>query len=236
LHPLAAKPRTTDKFGKFILEQYAPVSHNYGFHFRKFDENVNTPIIRKVVREAPISNKGHITVYLPAMDDERIVKKLQAINKDIEWQVFNKHAKTLYRKKNVTVLPLNNQLFIDSMASSNGVLCNAGFGTASEALFLGKKLMVIPMKTQYEQQCNAAVLNSMGVGVVKNLKEKRFDKIRNWIEDGAIVPVHYPDQTAELVDKIISRHAGQPFDEDASQGNLRAFNRILGQRNLAAAF
>lgn len=236
LHPLAAKPRVTDKFGKFILEHYAPVSHNYGFHFKKFDENVNTPIIRKVVRDAEISNKGHITVYLPAMDDDRIVKKLNAIDRDVKWEVFNKHAKTIYKKKNVTVLPLNNQLFINSMASSDGVFCNAGFGTASEALFLGKKLMVIPMKTQYEQQCNAAVLKSMGVGVVKSLKEKHFEKIQNWIESGVVVPVNYPDQTAELVDKIITRHAGQKFDDDDSKTNIKNFKRIIGQQNLAATF
>ncbi len=42
------------------------------------------------------------------------------------------------------IYPINADAFLKSMASSAGVLCNAGFGTTSEALFLKKKLLVIP--------------------------------------------------------------------------------------------
>ena len=75
LHPLAPKPESSDTIGKLVLEHYAPCSTNYGFHFKRFDETVYTPIIRKEVREEPITNKGHITVYLPSFDDERILHK-----------------------------------------------------------------------------------------------------------------------------------------------------------------
>jgi hypothetical protein len=35
------------------------------------------------------------------------------------------------------------------------------FETPAEALFLGKKLLVIPMTGQYEQECNAAALAAL---------------------------------------------------------------------------
>jgi hypothetical protein len=37
-------------------------------------------------------------------------------------------------------------------------LCNAGFETPAEALFMDKKLFVIPIHNQYEQECNACAL------------------------------------------------------------------------------
>jgi len=47
-------------------------------------------------------------------------------------------------------------------SKATGVFCGAGFETPAEAMFLKKKLMVIPMKGQYEQQCNAAALEEIG--------------------------------------------------------------------------
>lgn len=58
-------------------------------------------------------------------------------------------------------------------------MCGAGFETPEEALFLGKKLMVIPIKGQYEQQCNVAALKEMGVPVIKSLKTKHVEKVNN---------------------------------------------------------
>jgi hypothetical protein len=93
------------------------------------------------------------------------------------------------------------------MASSNGVLCGAGFEGPAEALFLGKKLMVIPMTGQYEQQCNAAALATMSVPVIKSLSRKYHDRISLWVKGGKPVTVHYPDQTAEIVDRLMREHA-----------------------------
>ncbi len=211
LHPLAPKPKKTDLLGKIILERYAPTIFNYGYHFKSIDKNIYTPIIRREIREQKITNKGHYTVYLPSYDDDRIIKHLKKF-KDVEWQVFSKHNTKKYTQKNLLIQPLDKDLFLKSMASANGVLCNAGFGTTSEALFMKKKLLVIPMKTQYEQHCNAAMLKSMGVPVVKKLKEKHADKIKNWLEDNTIVKVNYPDNTEKIIDTIIENHAGKAVD------------------------
>ena len=97
---------------------------------------------------------------------------------------------------------------MQSIATSKGVLCNAGFGTVSEALFLKKKLMVIPMKRQFEQACNAAMLKEMGVPVLKKLNLETISKIKKWIADDTIVEVDYPDNAEEIVNLIVENHAG----------------------------
>ncbi|MEO6721489.1 MAG: glycosyltransferase family protein, partial [Ferruginibacter sp.] len=181
----------------------------YGFHFKAYDTNIFTPVIRQEVREQVVKNKGHYTVYLPAYDDKRILKVLRKC-KDIQWQVFSKHNKKPYKEKNIFIEPISNEAFIKSMATSAGVLCGAGFETPAEALFMEKKLLVIPMKGQYEQHCNAAALKEMGVPILKSLKLKHIDKIKSWIKEAVIIPVDYPDNTAEIINKIIAEHNPAP--------------------------
>ena len=207
LHPLAPKPKKNDIIGKLVLQNYAPTTYNYGFHFKRLDGTIFTPIIRKQVRELTPTNKGHYTVYLPSYDDNQILKWLRKMP-TINWQVFSKNSKKEIQIKNIIITPINTDLFLKSMASAEGVLCNAGFGTASEALFLKKKLMVIPMKKQLEQAYNAEMLNEMGVSVIKKLSNKNIPKIQKWLDEDTIVTVDYPDNTEEIVSLIVSNHAG----------------------------
>ena len=65
------------------------------------------------------------------------------------------------------------------------------------------------MKNQYEQQLNAAALREMGVPVIKNLKPKNADVIKDWLENGQVIPVNYPDITQEIIDKVIAKHGVQ---------------------------
>lgn len=112
-----------------------------------------------------------------------------------------KHSKKSYTIGNVVVRPITNNEFVSDMAKSKGVLCGAGFETPAEALYLRKKLMVIPMKGQFEQQCNAAALQEMGVPVIKNLKTKHFNEKRTWLDSDKIVEVNYPDHTKMVLRK-----------------------------------
>ncbi len=223
LHPLAPKPKKNDIIGKLVLQNYAPTTYNYGFHFKRLDGTIFTPIIRKQVRELTPSNEGHYTVYLPSYDDSQILKwlkKMPAIN----WQVFSKNSKKDIQIKNIRITPINTDLFLKSMASAEGVLCNAGFGTASEALFLKKKLMVIPMKKQLEQAYNAQMLQEMGVAVIKKLNADTIPKIRKWLNDDTIVAVDYPDNTEEIVSLIVTNHAGnKKFNTNYESDNYTFF-------------
>ncbi len=205
LTTLFPHPEQHDPMGKLILQQYAPANSKYGFHFKGDNKSVFTPVVRQQVREHIITDAGHYTVYLPSYGDKELIKKL-SVYKDVKWDVFSKHNNKKQQHKNITIQPIDNVLFTASMASSTGVLCGAGFETPAEALFLGKKLLVIPMKNQYEQQLNAAALKSMGVPVIKSLKSKYGPVVKEWLENGTVIPVDYPDRTQEIVDMIVAKH------------------------------
>ena len=202
------KPAKPGGLGRAILKRYAPATARYGFHFQPYDDNIFTPIIRQQVRDQIVRNDGHYTVYLPAYGNDRILKVLRQCQ-SIKWEVFSKHSKEEIHDGNISIFPVSNEAFLESMATSSGILCGAGFETPAEALYMGKKLLVIPMKDQYEQQCNAAALAEMGVPVLKSLKLKHLPFIHDWILQGEVVQVYYPDHTEEILHKIISENTGE---------------------------
>ncbi len=197
----APVPKKADPFGQYILKNYAPTDVYFGFHFEAYDQHIFTPVIRSQIRQHEIDERGYYTVYLPSYDEEVLISRLQYFG-NIQWHVFSKHSRTGSKHGNVSILPISGDRFADDMAYADGVLCGAGFETPAEALFMNKKLLVIPMKGQYEQQCNAAALALMGVPVIKSLKTKHNDTIASWLESDERVTVFYPDQTRMVIRKL----------------------------------
>lgn len=205
LDPASPKPDDSDMLGKFIMKNYAPCSAAYGFHFKAYSEQIFTPVIRQSIRALSPRDDGHYTVYLPAYDDAHLLKNLSKFP-DIKWEVFSKHNKSPFRVKNVSINPIQSETFVHSMSTSSGVLCGAGFETPAEALYLGKKLLVIPMKNQYEQHLNAAALEQMGVPVIHSLKKKSEYEIEAWLNSKNSVQVDYPDNTSDIIHQILKKH------------------------------
>ncbi len=211
------KPKKTDPIGKAVLNNYAPVTDTYGFHFDKFDTNIFTPVIRDQIRNAISETKQYYTVYLPAYSDERIIKVLSTL-KNVQWEVFSKHSTKEYQEKNIHIRPINNDDFIERLVNCKGILCGAGFETPAEALYLKKKLLVIPMKGQYEQQCNAAALKKMGVPVIKSLKQKHIATIQTWLDADQFIPVDYPDDTEKIINMVLKKHGSAELNKKAVLG------------------
>ena len=210
MHRAAPRPDDEDPAGRAVLKHYAPSTAQYGFHFQRYAPEIFTPVIRQQVRELTPRNEGHYTVYLPAYEEEILVERLQHLSRTARWEVFSKHSRTPAEYGNVRLWPVSGSAFLDSLARSAGVLCGAGFETPAEALYLGKKLLVMPMKQQYEQQCNAAALAKMNVPVIKNFKDKSLDFVDQWLQQDEVVAVDYPDQTAAVIEQLLREQAPRP--------------------------
>ena len=206
LAPNSPRAEDDDKLGRLVLNYYAPVTAAYGFHFQRYNNSIYTPIIRKEIRQLKTKDDGHYTVYLPSYSDNKIINRLNYFS-DVRWEVFSKHTKKAYIKNNVLIRPIESKHFMESLTTCTGILCGAGFATPSEALYLKKKLMVIPMKSQYEQQCNAEALKQMGVAVMKSLKKKHRSVLQEWLNSDKIVKVDYPDNVSEIIAEIFRNHA-----------------------------
>ncbi|MGZ3926884.1 MAG: glycosyltransferase family protein [Mucilaginibacter sp.] len=193
-------------YAEWLFKYYSPTTHHIGFHFEKYADFIHTPVIRSDIRNLSPTNLGHYTVYLPAYDDKILVNYLSQA-KDVEWHIFSKRQKTPYRSGNIQIFPVNNEAFNKSMASCEGLLTGGGFEGPAEALFLQKKVLMIPMRGQYEQQCNALGASRMGVPVIHTIDESFAGHINRWIEDDKRVKVNFPDETAQIIDNMIKQYA-----------------------------
>lgn len=188
------KPISKDFIGKFTLKHYAPSKNKIGFHFQNYHPQIKKPVIRKKIRLLNPSKKGFFVVYLPSFSDENLVKVLKEI--DVQWKVFSKYAQHQTKAGNVEIFPIDENEFLRNFETCEGILCSAGFEGPAEALFLNKKLFVIPINHQYEQECNAFALQQMGIKTSKILD---VTEIKNWVNSAESFEVHYPDDIEEII-------------------------------------
>lgn len=199
------RPKTID-WGKLILDKYAPAKHHVGFHFHKYDDFIYTPIIRSEIRTLTPANHGYYTVYLPAVDDKTLVQLLKQIPQ-VQWQVFAKHTNRSYVDGNVSVAPINNEKYMQSLAKCEGLFTGGGFEGPAEALYLGKKLLVAPMRFQYEQQCNAFALRQFGVPVLWGSDHHWLPALKRFVQEPQVHQFDFPDETAAIIDQVVKTYA-----------------------------
>ena len=188
-----------------LFKYYSPTTHKVGFHFERYDDFIHTPVIRSEIRALKTSSAGHYTVYLPAYDDKLLTTVLNKTQ--VRWHIFSKRQKVAHEKNNVKIFPVNNEAFNESLATCEGLLTGGGFEGPAEALFLGKKVMMIPMKGQYEQQCNALSASKLGVPVIDGIDDRFIYHLNNWISSENKINVDFPDETAVIVDALVKKYA-----------------------------
>ncbi len=191
-----------------ILKNYAPTTHHIGFHFKSYDQFIHTPVIRSEIRKLEPMDMGHITVYLPAYDDHLLLNYFTKLP-DIRWEVFSKHCKIPYQNANVTVYPVNNKQYNLSLSRAHGLLTGGGFEGPAEALYLGKKLAMVPMHNQYEQLCNAEAARRMGVTVIDINLGNVVNTLKSWIEQSSVFKPYFPDETNHIVADLVMQHSDQ---------------------------
>lgn len=206
---LVPRPARKEWIGEGLLKHYARSSHYVGLHFQPYDDFIFTPVIKKEILMAKPQNKGHITVYLSAYSDDIVLKELSKL-KAFRFQVFSKERKQVETIGNVCFIPINQRLFNESIINCYGVITGAGFETPAEILQLGKQLMVIPIKGQYEQYCNAAALEGMGVKVLASMDNQFSDHFFEWINREKPTGINYPN--------IIPEALAYLFDNYPSKG------------------
>lgn len=196
-----------------VMRHFAPSTAAVGSHYFRYDDFIEPPIIRRQIRELSPKLGGHITVYLPAFDHQTLCSIFNQVKK-VEWHVFSPECEEAYIKGNVKVNPVGKETFLESIENCLGIVSATGFETTSEAMFLGKKLLTIPIKNQYEQLCNAAALKELGGKVVYGI-DQHFSRILSaWIEEGAVLSLPEISDEEELIQKIIEAGLGKNLQHE----------------------
>ena len=198
------RPNKKDIMGELILKNYASGTVNVGLHFDAYDDFIFSPILKQNILQAQPSNNKHITVYLSHYSDEVVAAALGKI-KEIRFEVFTKKVKLIEVKNNITFIPVNNEMFNNSMLHSEGVITGAGFETPAEALYLEKKLLCLPIQGQYEQLCNAASLQQFNVPIIENIDSHFTAHIYNWLQMEAHKKLQLKQSTLQTIEHVITK-------------------------------
>ena len=108
----------------------------------------------------------------------------------------------------LTFHQLHGHRFLEMMARSRGVITTSGFESTAEAMFLGKPLLLIPLKGHFEQHCNGldGVRSRAAVQaddydldkLLRFLPEYRFDAtgFRAWVKSAETLFVKHIEDVA----------------------------------------
>lgn len=196
------RPKKRSVMAERVIRHFAPCDEAIGTHYKRYDDFIEPPILRPLIKNLNPELGGHVTVYLPAFDHETLITFFKQVP-EVSWEIFSPTCESAFEKSNVKVNPVGNETFLKSFESALGLLCSAGFEGPSEAMFLGKKLLVVPIRNQYEQVCNATALEEMGAQAIYNIKPDFVDRLRSWIKDGVIVHLDEVCDERKLIPKIM---------------------------------
>lgn len=178
----------------FVLRRFAPARFALGLHWHHFGQPILPPVIPQLPFGDPPPMSDRILVYLPFEEEEDIRRLLVALS-GFEFVIYHPVDRPRDEGHLRWRLPTRSG-FLRALAESAGVITNAGFELASEALQLGKKILVKPLRGQMEQLSNARALSLLGLGSVMERLDRRA--VEEFLARPAGVRVRYPDMAARI--------------------------------------
>jgi uncharacterized protein (TIGR00661 family) len=128
---------------------------------RKERTSLFPPILRDEILAAKPSRGEHILVYQTSTSNHELVPVLRSMA-DHRFVVYG-----LGREEslgNVQLRDFSETRFVDDLAGCRAVIAGGGFSLMGEAVYLGKPLLSVPVRHQFEQTLNALYLEQYGYG------------------------------------------------------------------------
>lgn len=191
---------------KLLMKIFAPTQYHLGLHWYPFADHVLPPLIDPMTVHPSKPNK--VLVYMGFETVGDIIELLMPFT-NYNFHVFAKVEKAA-TLGHIHVEPLSHTKFHEDMKDSIGIISNAGFELASEALSLGKKLLIKPLQGQYEQIANAVALEQMQRGTVMNTLDPKA--VEKWLPEPAPEPLCYPNVAKAISQWLLN---GQWHDDKA---------------------
>ncbi len=200
-----------DKLGGWILSRFAPVSRSVGVHWHHFGKPILPPIIQRHPQIGRPQD-DQVLVYLPFENSEEVMEWLE----QVPGYRFRLHCKDIEPGcyGNVEVFPFSRDGFQKNLQECQSVLCNAGFELNSEALYLGRRILVKPLHGQVEQLSNVIALEHLKFA--QGAYELNGKVISNWLASSKVVKVDYPD-VAKAIAEWIAAGAEEPLESISEQ-------------------
>lgn len=123
------------------------------------------PILRSEILETESKRGEHLLVYQTEPGNSRLLDVLSATGLECRVYGMRPGIRGEERVGRIRFRPLGEAGFIEDLASARAVVASAGFTLMSEAIYLHKPLLAVPLRGQFEQILNARYLEQEGYGM-----------------------------------------------------------------------
>jgi uncharacterized protein (TIGR00661 family) len=121
------------------------------------------PILRPEIVATEAVPGGHLLVY--SSGDKELLDALRASGVPCRIYGMRGGPEEGTVDGNLEFRPRSNEGFVEDLRSARGVVAGGGFSLLSEAVYLGKPVLSVPLQGQFEQVMNARYLQREGFGV-----------------------------------------------------------------------
>lgn len=177
---------------------------------RRRNTFVFPPIVRNEVMAVKPYSGEHVLVYVtsPSPDLVKLLRQVRAKFVAYGFGLEGQQGNMLFKKPSMAG-------FLDDLAGSKAIIANAGFSLVSEALYLGKPYLAVPVKHQFEQIFNAYYLDKTGYGAWwKELNKERVESflynLPQYVEKLASYPRQGNSALLAKLDELIAGFMAQP--------------------------
>ena len=181
---IPSSEKTNYLFAKNIIKAKVPNANQYlistFFHPEIIKKNTTyiPPIIRTEIIQAKTTSKQHIVVYQTSSSQQNLIPVLQQLPQEQFFVYgFNKDE----QHGNVILKSFSEAGFIKDFATAKAVMSNGGFSFLSEAVYLQKPILSVPIKNQFEQFVNASYIEKLQYG--RHFSDFTADCIKAFLYD-----------------------------------------------------
>jgi uncharacterized protein (TIGR00661 family) len=169
------------------------------------------PILRRAIIDAEPVSGDHLVVY--SSGDENALAALRASGLPCRVYGMRGGPAEGTTDGNLEFKPRSNEGFVEDLRTARGVVAGGGFSLMSEAVYLGKPMLAMPLVGQFEQLMNSRYLEREGFGLA------------------AIEPTH------EVLDRFIGGLDGfeRRLGEYEQRGNERTLQAVEERIEAAVA-
>jgi uncharacterized protein (TIGR00661 family) len=168
------------------------------------------PVVRKSIVKAKPRTGNHVLVYQTTPTCLKLLRQLKKIDENFIVYGFGARPK----EGNLKFCPFNDTTFIKDLVSAKAVITGGGFSLISEALYLKKPILSVPLADHFEQIMNGHYIKELKFG------EYNIEPTPNDVQDFLLkLPfyMHYlskynfdPNDFAKKVERVAKKVAIAP--------------------------
>jgi uncharacterized protein (TIGR00661 family) len=132
---------------------------------RKERTTLAPSILRPEILAAKSEPGDHLLVYQTMTSNTALIDELKKSGKECRIYGYKRDLKEDLREGNLLFRPFSEAGFIDDLRTARGVVGGGGYTLMSEAVYLRKPMLSVPIGGQFEQVMNALYLQQLGYGM-----------------------------------------------------------------------